>query len=396
MLKKLIILFVIGITAGCNQNTFNVDEILMEVKSEYVPDSRVAVFDVNAENSTGKVVLTGQTNKKESITKLEEILRKKNINFENKIELLPSKELGNKIYGIVTLSTINLRYQPKNSAELATQALLGMPLRILDKKGDWYRVQTPDDYLAWTEGYGFTEVDEAGFNNWINADKIIYLGDYGFSYSEKDVKSLRVTDLTLTNLLKLKNSGKDFYEVEYPDGKTAFVNKSEAQVFGKWLDKLKPSAKRLLQLGQQYMGVPYLWGGTSPKGYDCSGFTKTMYFMNGVILPRDASQQVNVGELVDTKNGFENLKPGDLLFFGVHGTDKRKERITHVGIYKGNMEFIHESGKVLINSFDEKADNFSEHRLKGFIRARRILGVDGESTIKYIKDCKLYFGKQGS
>jgi cell wall-associated NlpC family hydrolase len=136
-----------------------------------------------------------------------------------------------------------------------------------------------------------------------------------------------------------------------------------------------------------------LWGGTSAKGMDCSGFTKMVYFLNGIVLERDASQQVNQGSLIDTQNGFDKLQTGDLLFFGEHKTDSTKERVTHVAIYLGNYQYIHEAGRVKINSFDKDASNFNEYRLKHFIRAKRILNSIDKNGISSIKRNKFYLGE---
>ena len=97
-----------------------------------------------------------------------------------------------------------------------------------------------------------------------------------------------------------------------------------------------------------------------------------------------------MGELVDTKNGFGSCKVGDLLFFGAKGSDTTNERVTHVGMYIGDYDFIHEGGKVMINSFDNKKENFSHYRFTSFIRAKRILGSINKNVLEKINSNKFY------
>jgi cell wall-associated NlpC family hydrolase len=139
------------------------------------------------------------------------------------------------------------------------------------------------------------------------------------------------------------------------------------------------------------MGVPYLWGGTSSKGVDCSGFTKTIYFMNGKILPRDASQQVYAGELVDENKNFDQLRPGDLLFFGYAATDSTQERITHVGMWIGDNQFIHSPGleaRVKISSVDPESEYYDAYNLNRYIRTKRM--INSQQDIIALRDVELF------
>jgi len=117
--------------------------------------------------------------------------------------------------------------------------------------------------------------------------------------------------------------------------------------------------------------VPYLWGGTSGKGFDCSGYVKTVYWLNGVALPRDADQQSEAGEPVAIDGGFSSLRKGDLLFFVPSAG--RKEPITHVALYVGNGEYLHASGLVRRNSLDPKSPIYSDGLVKRLVRARRYI-----------------------
>ena len=161
--------------------------------------------------------------------------------------------------------------------------------------------------------------------------------------------------------------------MEYPDGRRGWLDKTNAEVFDIWKNDTIASGDLLEIYANQMIGVPYLWGGTSVKGLDCSGFTKTLYFMNGMVIPRDANQQMDVGAAVETGEGFENLEKGDLVFFGKAATDSTKQRITHVGLWLGDKKFIHASQRVRISSFDPESGYFDEFNLNRFRGARRYL-----------------------
>ncbi|MBX2843197.1 MAG: C40 family peptidase [Flammeovirgaceae bacterium] len=365
------------------------EAVITEVKSEFAPDKRVALFDITSTLENGKLSLNGETNLPEALKSLTAKLEQQGLAFENNVQLLPSEELGENTFAIVNISVANIRSKPKHSAELATQAILGTPLKVLKKKGSWHLVQTPDKYISWVDAGGILLTNKAQQDAWIATEKVIFLAEYGAAFSETDPKSQSVSDLVLGNILKLEEESGDFYKVAFPDGRTAFVEKNKTELFENWLSSLHATENSLVETSKLFMGVPYLWGGTSFKGVDCSGFTKSVYFLNGYILPRDASQQVFSGKLINTSNGFDDLKPGDLLFFGRKATPDSKERIIHVGMWIGNNEFIHSSGRVRINSFDKNADNFNEYELNRFIRAKRILNNPDENKLKLAKDLKM-------
>jgi len=144
---------------------------------------------------------------------------------------------------------------------------------------------------------------------------------------------------------------------------------------------MNPTEDDLVETSKTLMGVPYLWGGTSTKGVDCSGFTKTIYFLNGMVIPRDASQQVHTGKQIDENRSFENLEKGDLLFFGRKATDSTVEKVVHVGMWIGNNEFIHASNMVRVSSIDRNAENFDERNLNRYLRSKRILKEEDKDLI---------------
>ncbi len=342
-----------------------------EIKDEFVPDSRVALFDAKIESVSGTVLLTGETSLSDAKASFLAKLDEQGITYSDNINVLPSVELGEEIYALVNNSVSNLRSEPKHSSQLATQAILGMPLKVLKKDSGWYLVQTPEDYLSWVDGGGITLANRSEMEDWANADKIIYLNTVGFSYAQANTTSEKVSDLVAGNILKLVGSNGSYYEVEYPDGRKAFVPKRESRVLEDWVSSVSATPASLTTTAKTLIGSPYLWGGTSTKGMDCSGFTKTIYFMSGHIIPRDASQQVHAGILVDSEKDWDKLEVGDLLFFGREATDTSPRAVTHVGMWVGDNQFIHAASKVRINSVDPASEIYDEFNTNRYLESRR-------------------------
>lgn len=357
------------ITTQPASSTGDLQVHINDVRQQYAPDKRVALFNVELKGD----VLTGETNMPEAKAALLERLQGANIPYNDNIQVLPEPELEGKFNAVVSISVANLRSEPYHSAELATQATMGTPLKVWKKQESWYLVQTPDGYLAWVDNGGIALMETNAFENWQKEKKLIFTHPYGFAYATPDATGATVSDLVYGDVMLFKEKADGFYKVEFPDGRNAYVSNTDAVDYKQWAISRLPTEDNLVKTSKQLLGLPYLWGGTSFKGVDCSGFTKTVYFMNGLVLPRDASQQVHVGELVNTTNGWKNMRPGDLLFFGSPAKDGKPERVVHVGMWiGGDSEFIHSAGRVRINSMNPEAQNHSAYELNRFLRAKRI------------------------
>lgn len=355
------------------------------VKNEFAPDKRVALFDITSVKNNNKIILKGTSNLPEAVNTLRENLKTQGVTFVDSIQLYPDPNLEGKTKAVVKISVANLRSNPKHSAELSTQATLGTPLNVYTKKDNWYLVQTPDSYLAWVDSGGLQLMNADEFATWKLADKIIFLGTYGQALTKIDQGEQMASDLVAGNVLEVVDEVKNFYRVKFPDGRNAFVDKSKAMNYNNWLASLDPTQESLVKTSKSLMGLPYLWGGTSPKGVDCSGFTKTVFFLNGLVLPRDASQQIHTGELVDDDKSFDNMQPGDLLFFGKPATETSKERVIHVGMWIGNNEFIHSAGRVHISTFDKNSPDFDQYNYNRYLRTKRVLNQNDSKIIDLTK-----------
>jgi cell wall-associated NlpC family hydrolase len=362
----------------------SITQIIESFTQRFAPDKRTAIFQIDAFKQNNQLILTGRTNLFGAKSFLLDRLKIEKISIVDEIKTLPEPELEDKVYGLVEVSVCNIRYSPKHAGELASQALMGTPVRILEKEDNgWLLIQTPDQYIAWVDRGAITMMNQEEVDRWKAIPKIIYTRAYGSAYSEPNEESAPVSDLVAGCMMELITEREDFYQVLFADQRTGFIQKNESSIYNEWLAKTNASEESLVKTSKRLMGVPYLWGGTSFKGVDCSGFTKMVYFLNGIVLPRDASQQVMIGETIDKTGNWNELKPGDLMFFGEKREDG-SERVVHVAMWLGNGEYIHASDKVRVSSMMTNSSNYDEYNAKRYLRAKRVLktGMAGVGTLK--------------
>lgn len=379
-MRKLILLsaaFMLVISSCCGDKAEVLNSISKEVKSEFAPDRRDKTFETKFKEVDGKWVLYGSTTEAEAKASLLEKLAAKKMDVLDSMKVLPDQALVEKgiVYAVTAHSVANLRYEADYSSEMATQVLMGTPLKVLEKKSYWYRVVTPEGYIAWVTVGSVKTMNEEEFTAWRDSYRVIVDTHYTL-FRDKPSKNGAIIsdgvwgDIVQVPVNKVVNG---FQQVLLPNGKTAYVPASDVKPFQKWLDSRNPTTDNILNTGKQFLGFPYLWAGTSIKGLDCSGFVKTSHYLNGIILRRDASQQAKIGEEVDITNGIENLVKGDILFFGRKATADRPARVTHVGMYLGDGMFIHSATFVKINSLVPGAENFYDGTM---VCARRINGME--------------------
>ena len=237
---------------------------------------------------------------------------------------------------IVQRDIADLRAAPSTESELVDQPHMGENVRVLGEDGDWRYVQGPDQYFGW-----------------VPVDHLDVLSGYGEAFVVA-VLLASIRDAPRSNAMVIARLPTGtlirpmFTSIQQPDGssrriayehppawretrlgrgRSGYVAETDL-VEIEQLPHRYPTADDYLKTAESFIGVPYLWGGTTALGLDCSGFVQQVYRLNGVALPRDADQQAVLGRKV------EEARAGDLMFFGA-------DAVTHVALATSATEFIH-------------------------------------------------------
>lgn len=230
------------------------------------------------------------------------------------------------MFGICNLAIIPLRSEPNDRSEIVSQILFGEHFEVTEEFKQWSKVKMQyDGYEGWIDSKQFQSITESAYNQ-LSQDKIVLNADL-IEYITAPNNQLIPIPLG-AELSFLKNSS---------------INTAKYEFEGTTISEIKPKSN-LINTAFMYLNAPYLWGGKTPFGIDCSGFTQMVYKLNGYKLLRDASQQATQGEALSF---IEESEPGDLAFF-----DNEEGNIIHVGIIMENNYIIHASGKVRIDRLD--------------------------------------------
>jgi hypothetical protein len=266
------------------------------------------------------------------------------------VKLIDSGSGSGKLLWAVS-SVVDIRRGPEHSSELLTQAIMGETMTELESKGDWLFVMLDDAYHGWVRSWYVSGVTPDEVTQYRKRAGVRIKANVTYVLSEPSPGSLPVSDITAGSEIAAGNPEGGFIHVVLPGGKEGYVDKNA--VAGGCV-AVEPDRNRVAERAKSFLGIPYIWGGTSAKGFDCSGLVKRVFLMEGVDLPRDADQQA--GFCREAEKGPAAV--GNLLFFGEGG------HINHVAISLGGERFIHSYGDVRINSLSEN-DPLYEEKLAG-------------------------------
>lgn len=236
--------------------------------------------------------------------------------------------------GVVVNPVANMYSAPTEESDVVSQAIYGTNVVMEEEKAGWAKVRTADDYTGWMllaslRPFVSSEAPYASAGRVAQVESL-----FANLYREPDVTKHQplLTVPFETRLEAVSEQGGEeggWLAVRLPDGRSAWVQRGDITFDAKPL-----SIAQAIARSQRFLGLPYMWGGTSSFGYDCSGFVQMLVRRRGVIMPRDADLQANWTGALPVKR--KKLQPGDLLFFG-----ESAEKVTHTGMYIGRGKFVH-------------------------------------------------------
>jgi len=237
---------------------------------------------------------------------------------------------------VVVKPVANMYSAPTEDSDVVSQAICGVSVVLDQEKGEWVKVRTPDDYPGWMPLASLRRYS-AGDHTYASTGKVVHVASiFANVYREPDVtKHEPLLVLPFEARLEVvpgpENDAGRWIQVRLPDERAAWIQRGDIDPDPKPL-----SVSGAIELAKRFLGLTYLWGGTSTFGFDCSGFTQMLVRRRGIVMPRDADLQAAWQGVLAVKPN--RLRAGDLLFFG-----RSPQKITHTGMYIGHGMFIHDT-----------------------------------------------------
>jgi gamma-D-glutamyl-L-lysine dipeptidyl-peptidase len=345
-----------------NQAIERIEALIDEVRERHGGDPRLSVFDVEVVRSNGRLLVRGDLTDPAAAEALARQIRQgagNGMEVEADLRVIPSPDAGLPRAAVVGAMVAPMLRGPEVRESQVSQAVLGTPVEVLRHWRRWYHARTPDGYLGWIH-QGYLELGDGEHE--LTAESLrISLGT-----PLTDERGTAVGTLPWGARVHLNEDG----TLRLPGGAAArgeerLVDPATAR------DRFPGDPEAVVRTALGWLGSPYLWGGTTPAGVDCSGFVQAVYRLHGVELPRDSDLQAEVGAPADPGADFRASRPGDLLFFA-----EDENRITHVTLSLGGGRIVHASlgnGGTEINDLAGDLDYEQELR-EIFVCARRPLG----------------------
>ncbi|MFZ7125456.1 MAG: enolase C-terminal domain-like protein [Desulfobacterales bacterium] len=350
-------------------------EQIEALKRDRFFDERTTVFDVHLTAlENGEVKLRGQVLEAHQKESLLASLDPMDPVGEDIAVLLGPETSGALVSRVIS----DLFRSPDCLSERLNQAVLGDEVRILAMEGDWARVQlSRDGYLGWIQMEALSVFPRRTCHDYLKGRGHMILPPLTDAYARPDEGALKVGMLPMGLKVRAGEVAGGFTAIELPDERLWWVRTDSLLPASAWPQADEAGIRVCLELVRQLVGVPYLWGGCTPFGYDCSGLTQVFWSLMGVDLPRDADQQYRRGRPVDVAHDGRGARPGDLLFFGKPGRTKddgTTPEIPHVALSLGDSEFLHANGtswSLTYNSLSPAAPTYRADLHGSLIGVRR-------------------------
>jgi len=328
--------------------------IVSRANADFYLDPRIWYQDVHAKIIADKVVLKGEAFFTGPVRGIAKKLKQAGYELEiiDEVNYLPESFANDLNYGIITVPYSMSRYEPVDTKQEGTELLYGEPVRLIRDADPYFQVQSAVGYLGYIPKTALRTVDLEEWNRYQAGKQAVFTRNIILDQGLELKMGTRLPYLENEHLLMADGS-----EISLPGDQYKIVD-----------PVANPLRQAIIESAKGYLGLPYVWGGRSADGLDCSGFVMQSYAINNLYLPRDTDEMSTVGRIIGLPGWTEAMLPGDLMFF-----QGSRRMVTHVAIYLGEDKFIHSLGRgVQISSMNPEDSEFASSTTKRFIFAKRL------------------------